>query len=670
MNIKNFDKPTDGFRSLPKLERVAINTAVLKISTQKIDENKQNWMRQLEAYKIDPSTSVFKFSARFSCIFNGLYQGTQEDSDEVLRRSALLEDLEDIKKRFGQDMDENTAAALKHHRSFLLNYPLTLTNEHLSAYQHIGYVVSELKENEGKYSQKTVQIVLCALLKMTAFGIREETLQAYMCLNAIKEQPKSFDLVKDEAGGNLAILRRIPTGFGDMLCERLAYEMDHVLGSDAVPTTIRLSSGYTLQKYISPSKTVSDLLQEEQGAEIIRSMDLGEVQTYLTFGLIRGRRDGHGNNTIIHSMDGNALKLYDIDEEEDFLSPNIGLDTDGNSANEGTQGSSMAALGFPQASLPYLRVLLKLFSWAGLKEKALRQLACLHRQNRESYLHVRGRALEERLDKILEICRFESQKDTPTLTPREVYFLIFGKDYLYERMRRLGYTDYEFFQMSVNNHDDCKLSFQQTISCTFSRNLEKFNTPLPPMLSMESGKNERYPGDEFLQEVKKGLIEKDVVLIPIDSKAFDENGWTQYKNSCKEPKDFMLSHFFNGFFKRMTRQLSFLFPHCMLDVIAGEKEELYLEIKKKEYLISKERLFLNKDRQDPLVFMEIASTNFNLSKWKATQSLYQINYEILWWTLSPLERATYIWLKNKFGKEGRVLMDTKNKPYRLVYQKY
>ncbi len=523
-----------------------------------------------------------------------LYESPRLDDSESCKRFHYFRVLGCLENEFSSYLDADSNDALNKHKALLMCSPENLTTEHESAFNHIENILNDLES--AKYPPDTIKIALRILLKMTSFSIREETLRDYISLNGIKHKTASYeeqtntqrgyiDVIKDEHGNNLAKKR------GSKIsnkAELLAYEVEHLMGNDNVPPALQTRSGDLLQKYINNSQKIDDFLENTAGgAEQIAAMDVSAIQCYLTLSLVRGRGDGHGGNTVIYSGP-EGIKPYDIDEEEDFIYQNIDLKFRDREANEGKLTSNMAAFGFPQAHQPYPKVLLKLFAWPGMKDKILKQ--CRYRKLSSGY-----RALEERLDKIIEICRFESTKTSPTLTPKDLYHFIYAKDYLYEMYKKKGYTDYEFYRGDVKCCDDQypRSPRENTNKGYFDENVLKMDSmynPSPFPMSDPSTR-EQYPGDSIIRKVYNALERSSAVdALEITPEAFDEKGWKEYQEQCrllnKPVQSFMLSHFLQGFAKRMSKQLSHLYPFCILDIVRGENDKLFLQIRKPDHLIN------------------------------------------------------------------------------------
>lgn len=612
-----------------------------------LDKEKAEWQAFLASKHeiLSPEKAQrFEHAPRFSAIFQGSIAGEEADFDELVKRCALLDMFIEI-EQYIDEKDEETLSALNHHKAFLKSYPENLTLEKAeknkqkydSAHQHIRQVLDELKGNA--YPKETAQIAIKILLKMTSFGTRLDTLKQYIGLKDLKgKMPKEEKgvtlndslLIKNSDGTPLVILHNNARWHGEMKCRQMAYEVEHALGGESVPAILPLQKGRLLQKNIEEAQTIDAFLEtKNNAAEIIENLDVAMMHAYLTFGLIRGRANGNGANTIIKQDSQGKAQLYDIDEEEDFLKVNLGVSR--NHANEGARASTMAAMGFPQGAKPYPRVLLKLFSWEGLKEKGIKQFAL-------SNLSSRITGLEERLDKIVEICRFESQKENPELTPRDLYFMIYGKEGLYHKLKSLkneNFSDYEFFKRDVKTHDDKyperKQQKSKRILSSYERNVAKLDSKYEaPHFPMYGNQLEQYPGQTILKIVSENLpLNDSLKVLEIAPDAFDENGWNQYKSACLEDgmpvKDFMLTHFLKGFAKRMTLQLCEIYPECSL-TIENRDGKSYLQISKPEFFKEVDVIIQNlKNNNESVQLLRVEKDQFDLNSWETC--LKEQNYK-------------------------------------------
>jgi hypothetical protein len=544
---------------------------IRKEATKEPTEKKEEWLTLLKEKEIcELNIKKFENSRRFQPVFQGKGGNLKEELNELTLRMSCLDLIEQIETTFVDKMDKSTLSALNQKRALLLHYPNNLTEEHLSALNHIGNIIEELKSTD---SDETVQQILKIVLKMTSYGLREETLEQYMDL---REAMETKNNQKEKA---VKVREKITSLYGKIENESLAYELVHVLGSDIIPpTTFLKGKGY--QRYIPNATTLNCFLQtDKKAAEKISTIDLTEVQAHLTFGIILSRSDGHGYNTIITNSKNGKVKFHNIDEEEDLICQNLKISK--TRSDEGGHGCHKdPVMGFPQAGKPYSRLLLKLFSWNGIKKNALNQMK--RRGLDKSSLE----ALEQRLDKIIEVCRFESEKEAPTLTPRDIYFMIYGKDFLYEKVKEQGYSDYEFFVDGVKLHDDeypkKKKESSMELESTIDKNMRMLDSKNETDFSMDNKKDEQYCGQKLLKSIsyKFDKYEK-MEIMEIDLKAFEKENWEKYKQNCidsKKPiKYFMFSHFIKGYAKRMTRQISHLYPKAQLEIVE-KNNRCYLEM--------------------------------------------------------------------------------------------
>lgn len=608
----------------------------VRSSTESTHQRQSDWLSLLDQNHF-PGDKVdsFRHSARFQPFFGGVALGVAHDSQELATRMHYMDLLDTIEKRFGLVMHAETIATLRHHLAFLVNCPADLSQVERSAYNHIEYVAQELLTT--KYPESTVSFVLQVLMNMTAFGTRSETIQDYMALHALKTAPTVPEaqvntqngqilVVKGEGGQSVAKVRTGTSALGDQKCELLAYDVDHALGSPFVPPAVALSKGKLAQKYIAGGSQLDAFLAEDpHAAERIKSMNTDEVQAYLLFGLIRGRADGHGANTIVTAKKDGSLTLYDIDEEEDFLPTTLGVTPQ--NPNESKHVSKMAALGFPQGAQPLSRVLAKLFSWEGMTEKALCQL---RGQNMGGCCH----ALRERIEKLITLCRFESQWEFPRVTPRDLYFLIYGKDLAYQVCKAKGHTDYEIFRnvlTCINDDQFPEVRKASDLGAIFDANVTELDSLCEDEAFEAPGEEELCPGDRALPKVyrllggywcgKRTQGTEKMVNLELPDTFFDQAEWTQYKENCEQSgrpiQSFMLSYFLKGFAKRVARQLSFLYPAYTLDIVRSEDGSQCLRIEKPPFFVELDKqIWANHESGVPTRVLRIEAGDIDVSLYR------------------------------------------------------
>ncbi|MBS3904140.1 MAG: hypothetical protein KGZ39_02305 [Simkania sp.] len=170
----------------------------------------------------------------------------------------------------------------------------------------------------------------------------------------------------------------------------------------------------SLQKWINaPSTRVHDLVREHpQAGEELKQVPKTLVHEYCLLGMIKGSIDcSTGNTMVTLTPTGQITNFIDFDDERCMPT-----------ANHFKQ-IRMWQLGLPQANLPFDRATLLMFSDPLLHEQIKRYNA----MKAPSILPKESlRALEERLGKIKELFELELKKRMPELTPRDLFFAIFG----------------------------------------------------------------------------------------------------------------------------------------------------------------------------------------------------------------------------------------------------
>jgi hypothetical protein len=265
------------------------------------------------------------------------------------------------------------------------------------------------------------------------------------------------------------------------LYEKVGYDFDVILGLKMTPATllgkIKLENSsiedVVIQKFISNSVVLSDLLHREDGAELIKSIPTAPAQMMALSGMIKGRLGGHLSNYLFHLKDGVIDTINDIDLEE-LLPPCNRLEKgmilyplkeDRNQANridvsdlsldleemayKSTPLCRMCILGLPQNGKPFERACLKIITH--------NLLPCLLEGYHE-YLNekkeIRKQCLQaqkERLLKIQEICKQQLKLPEISLTPRDLYFYLFGGEHLYQLARERGYPPIVIFNQVIGD---------------------------------------------------------------------------------------------------------------------------------------------------------------------------------------------------------------------------
>lgn len=490
-----------------------------------------------------------------------------------------------LEKTCASVIDEEARALIDQHRRYGKNVPKEQSKVYESGLRHICYMRDELAS--GSYTASTKLLVLKALLKMTLpIEFADAEAQSLSSLS-FKENEKEWLKSEHSLSGQIAVVRRngkIIARLREDRSDRAANlkktlascEVDRAMGVKSANTAILKEQGLLVQPWIQNGSTLFDIMDnDESGAEKLRKLDLVETQMHLLSGLVRCNADGHGNNTMVFPDAKGMLHLVDVDPEQEFRDYNYDNKVS-NNTSEGP-GPKFAAMGLPQGSKAIPKILLMLFSWDGLKEKTVNIL-------RRHGLDKSIPALEERWDKLQEIMRFESTLKEPKVTIRDLYFALFGKDYLFEEFLRKGYAPFDFFGVHVESYDDNwpRKPFSKDKDSIKHKNLDALDPCSPPKFSMKGSEEEGYPGSKVIQEVSKYVMNGNPFkVIKIEPGAFDAEGWNEYQRLCKEagqePKSYMLSHFLQGLAKRIARKLAHSFSFCTVR-ISQENGESFLEV--------------------------------------------------------------------------------------------
>ncbi|MFT4552877.1 MAG: hypothetical protein ACI9S8_001509 [Chlamydiales bacterium] len=259
--------------------------------------------------------------------------------------------------------------------------------------------------------------------------------------------------------------------------ERVGFEMNKIIGVfQHTPVTLqahfRLNGEDvegSIQFYLSNTFAGRrDFYYLETAAEELLTLSNGVVHSAVLEGLIQQRGAGHGDNIIVSKKphQGKTIinDLYAIDLEEILprytrLRPDIYF-TDAERAKE-REGDSFDEeiysaltlcriwlLGLPQSQRPVRKALLMMGSNPSMAHSINDYADFLFKT---SNLEVEGiEALKERVSLISDICS-KALKEKNYLTPREMYFEIYGGKKLYESALRAGIYPLEIFDQVVGN---------------------------------------------------------------------------------------------------------------------------------------------------------------------------------------------------------------------------
>lgn len=170
----------------------------------------------------------------------------------------------------------------------------------------------------------------------------------------------------------------------------------------------------SIQRWITePQQRVVDFLVNDRAAgDRLREISKTQVHLYCILGLIKGSRDGHSGNALVtFSEDGSIKKIYEFDDERSMPVDNVYTEF------------RLWQFGLPQADLPFDRTVALFFS----KTSLLKQFQSYNRFDRQELIFPKTYAAQEqRIAKMIELFQLEVVKSVPTLTPRQLFFELFG----------------------------------------------------------------------------------------------------------------------------------------------------------------------------------------------------------------------------------------------------
>lgn len=355
-------------------------------------------------------------------------------------------------------LDRDAMSALKQHKAYLAAYPEEeLAQRQIEAYSHLNQL-SESLQNTG-VSNDQANTVLKISLRMTCFGILQETLSKHMQLLAFKEKALKAaiqmrgekirtQLIQVNEDGLKVKVRESSNPWGSKRCDWISAEVEAVLGTGNIPYTIAANDqeadlGYLLiAACIDRAWNVKEgMMFRQDAAQVIRSVDPFAMQLFLLTGLLRGRADGNPGNTMIQQK-GSSAVCWDVDEEEAFLSPNRKI-VDGVDYNIGY----ITGIGFPQARIPFDPWIMKMFMWRGLKDKIIAQLNVRG-------LKDRSQTFAERYEIIFNRFQDALAHHHNDLTPQQLFHAIYGREEIYKKSRMENHTHFEIYSIDIQVEQD------------------------------------------------------------------------------------------------------------------------------------------------------------------------------------------------------------------------
>jgi hypothetical protein len=167
----------------------------------------------------------------------------------------------------------------------------------------------------------------------------------------------------------------------------------------------------SLQLWKNDSPRVYDVIVKNQnGGALLKSAPKILAHLYALLGMIKGSKDCSSGNTlvVVDESTNRVVNFWDFDDERSM------------SASKNFWDLRIWQLGLPQCARPFDRSTLLLFTDQNLVEK-LKALQTSQHISREAYQEQNNR-----LNRIIELFRLELGKDQITLTPRELFFYLFG----------------------------------------------------------------------------------------------------------------------------------------------------------------------------------------------------------------------------------------------------
>lgn len=310
--------------------------------------------------------------------------------------------------------------------------------------------------------------------------------------------------------------------------EVVGYEQDQLFALDHSPAIMAVifvdeegnTRHGTIQEYISNAKCGGDFYNPD-GADRLKSIPVSEVHSVAVSGIFKSLNAAHLNNYIIHADTSSpeSSKIYEIDQEEILLSYNridekeimvgmkaideqiekLKIDEEENKteieklkAKKQMMRKSlilcrMWILGLPQNEVPFDRATLMMIA-----HPARAQL--LHKFQHESMKSFSRESLAsqvERLKMLQEFARKELEKESPTSTPRDLYFAIFGGEHLWK--------------IAKLNRYPALIAFNNLISDPYQHLLKDFGDPesIPVCTRLDKPRDDSAEALEILHFLRK-----------------------------------------------------------------------------------------------------------------------------------------------------------------------
>jgi hypothetical protein len=190
----------------------------------------------------------------------------------------------------------------------------------------------------------------------------------------------------------------------------------------------------SIQTWFNHCERVYDLIvKEANGGNMLKTAPKTLVHFYALLGIVKGSMDCSSGNTLVEYHPGldRVVNFWDFDDERSMPLTNHFREL------------RMWQMGLPQSAEPFDRAVLLMFLDPRLKEKL---------KNQQSSLQIPKAAYQaqlDRLDKLQEIFQEELMKSDITLTPRELFFKLFGGEEEFNEIKSRYNNDKTFSEEGI-----------------------------------------------------------------------------------------------------------------------------------------------------------------------------------------------------------------------------
>ncbi|MGC2595316.1 MAG: hypothetical protein WA347_03450 [Rhabdochlamydiaceae bacterium] len=228
-----------------------------------------------------------------------------------------------------------------------------------------------------------------------------------------------------------------------------AIAIQYYLKSDAIKNHGDTSDFQgSLQMWFNGAGRAFDLIvKDPTGGEKLKSAPKAIAHLYALLGMIKGSMDCSSGNTLVEYYPGlgRVVNFWDFDDERSMPT------------HQNFHDIRLWQLGLPQCAQPFDRATLLLFSDPSLLKKLRKQQTSPH-ISKEAY-----HAQHQRMRQIIALFQQELRKKVITLTPRNLFFTLFGgKEEFYNTKRKFNedktygnegirISPIELFEFSISN---------------------------------------------------------------------------------------------------------------------------------------------------------------------------------------------------------------------------